>query len=81
MKNTAAKKETKFIASLKKESKPEKIEEIAKIFNSDDAVTVNHVSPMLGYISGKASASIEELQHKYQSQGVNIEPDRTVKAK
>lgn len=72
------KKSTKFIASLN--NKSAKIEEIAKILD-EDGVKVNHVSSMLGYISGKANVSIEELQAKYESKGLKIELDSQVSIK
>ena len=79
MKSVGNKKQTKFIASLK-DSKKDDIEELAKILD-EDGIDVEQVSSMLGYITGKAKISIEELQKKYESRGLNIEPDREVRAK
>ena len=73
-----SKKSTKFIASLNNTS--DKIEEIAKIFD-EDGIKIDHVSSMLGYISGKANASLEELQNKYEPKGLKIELDRQVSIK
>ena len=76
MKTSPGKKQTKFIASVDS-GNAHKIEDIAKELN-DDGVKINHVSSMLGYLSGKTDSSIEELQSKYKSKGLNIEPDRKV---
>ncbi|MEO8769965.1 MAG: hypothetical protein ABI402_07765 [Ferruginibacter sp.] len=77
MKNSRNKK-IKFIASLDtKKNKSSSIEDIAKILHTD-GIEVNHVSSMLGYLSGNTDSSIEELQNKYQSHGISIEQDRSV---
>ncbi len=79
MKTVVNKKQIKFIASLK-DIKKDNIEDLAKILD-EDGIDVEHVSPMLGYISGKAKISIEELQEKYEPRGLNIELDRKVRTK
>ena len=70
------KKQTKFIASTTdKNDIP--IGDLAKTLH-EDGITVEHVSEMLGYITGKSNLPLKELQDRYLSKGLNIELDKQV---
>ena len=75
---TTNKKQIKFIASIDENNSTGNIEAIAKILTKD-GIKVEHVSAMLGYISGSANASLEDLQNRYQAKGLRIEEDRNVR--
>lgn len=70
------KKLTGFIASVDEKNKS-KLKDIAKALTKD-GIKVEKVSTMLGYISGKANTSLEELKKKYKPKGLDIELDREV---
>ncbi|HUS01959.1 MAG TPA: hypothetical protein VMY77_09540 [Chitinophagaceae bacterium] len=73
---TGKKKPTGFIASVSEKNKS-KIKALAKALTKD-GIKVEKVSTMLGYISGKANTSLEEMKKKYKPKGLDIEMDREV---
>ena len=74
---TTNKKHIKFIASIDENNSTGNIEAFAKILTKD-GIKVEHVSTMLGYISGSANASLVDLQNRYEAKGLRIEEDRDV---
>ena len=74
---TTNKKHIKFIASIDENNSTGNIEAFAKILTKD-GIKVEHVSAMLGYISGSANASLVDLQNRYEAKGLRIEEDRDV---